>query len=427
MRSSFVSKSAAAIKTQKPTGSLKTKLNNGLKVVSQENNGAISQLILAFRAGSRYEKVTQPGLVHHVRNFVGRDAQSYPGLQLVWSSAASGANLNSFATRDIFGVQISVARDQAAYALSILGHVAAKPAFKPWELEDVTPTILADLSQKTPYGIVFEDIHRAAFRNDSLSFSLYSSKGQVGAYKSQELAKFAAKHFVSGNAVLVGINVDGSILKSYAEECGVVPDGHIITNQGSPFRGGDYRRFARGNDVHIMVAGDGAAVGDLKFLAAQAVFLAHIGRASPLKFASLPGSTSGLALANLPEGVTGSAFQAPYDGSGLVGVYLLATGANADSAVRATVKVLRTTQVQDIEGCKRRAIADILFNAENNVYSAYDLATNALYNGPEQSELIAEIQKIQESDVQKYTKAAFERLAISAYGNYGRIPYADEL
>lgn len=99
-----------------------------------------------------------------------------------------------------------------------------------------------------------------------------------------------------------------------------------------------------------MVAGDGAAVGDLKFLAAQAVFLAHIGRASPLKFASLPGSTSGLALANLPEGVTGSAFQAPYDGSGLVGVYLLATGANADSAVRATVKVLRTTQVQDIEG-----------------------------------------------------------------------------
>lgn len=61
-----MSKSAAAIKTQKPTGSLKTKviyllkpifsrlksnfqLNNGLKVVSQENNGAISQLVSRIR------------------------------------------------------------------------------------------------------------------------------------------------------------------------------------------------------------------------------------------------------------------------------------------------------------------------------------------------------------------------------------------
>ncbi|CAI2349068.1 unnamed protein product [Caenorhabditis sp. 36 PRJEB53466] len=425
MRSTIVSRSAAAAKAQNKAASLKTKLSNGLSVVAQDNNGAVSQLVLAFRAGSRYQASNQQGLVHHIRNFVGRDAQSYPGLQLVWSSAASGANLSSFATRDIFGVQISVARDHAAYALSILGHLAAKPAFKPWELEDVAPTILADLSQKTPYQIVFEDIHRAAFRNDSLSFSLFSSKREVGAYKSDELSKFAEKHFVSGNGVLVGVNVDGEILKNYAEESGSIADGRLITNHEAPFRGGDYRRFARGNDVHIIVAGSGAPIGNLKARATQAVFLAHIGRVSPLKFASIPGSTSGLS--TLPSGVVGSSFQASYDGSGLVGAYLLASGANADGAVRAAVDALKTPKVQDIEGCKRRAINEVLFNAENTVFSAYEHATNALHKGPEQSELIAEIQKVQPKDVEQFATTAFKRLAIAAYGSHGRVPYSDEL
>ena len=145
---------------------------------------------------------------------------------------------NSFASRDIFGVQISVARDDAAYALSILGHVASKPAFKPWETEDVLPTIRADLSQKTPYSRVFEDLHRAAFRNDSLSYSLLSSKNQIGAFKSDEMPKFADKHFVSGNRVLVGINVDHNILKNYAEESGTISEGSIVMNHMAPFRVG---------------------------------------------------------------------------------------------------------------------------------------------------------------------------------------------
>uniref|UniRef100_A0A8R1DIL0 Peptidase_M16 domain-containing protein n=1 Tax=Caenorhabditis japonica TaxID=281687 RepID=A0A8R1DIL0_CAEJA len=426
MRSSIVLRSSAsAAKAQNQASVLKTKLNNGLKIVAQDNNGAVSQLVLAFRAGARYQSAAQQGLIHHIRNFVGRDAQSYPGLQLVWSAAASGASLSSFATRDIFGVQISVPREQAAYALSILGHVAAKPAFKPWELEDVTPTILADLAHKTPYGIVFEDVHRAAFRNDPLSYSLYSSKREVGAFKSEELSKFAQKHFVSGNGVLVGINVNPSTLKDYAEESGAISEGLHVTNQAAPFRGGDIRRFARGNSVHVMLAGSGAAVNNVKARAIQSVLLQHIGRSSPLQFASLPGTQSALKI--LPDGVPGSAFQAAYDGSGLVGVYLIATPSNADTVVRTTVDALRNVKVQDLEVCKRRAVTDILFSAESASLSAYENATNALYKGPEQSELIAEINKVTAKDVEEFAKTAFKRFAVSTYGNADRIPYSEDL
>ena len=52
--------------------------------------------VLAFRAGSRFEDVNQKGLVHHVRNFVGRDSEQFLGVPLLWSTAAIGANLVSW-------------------------------------------------------------------------------------------------------------------------------------------------------------------------------------------------------------------------------------------------------------------------------------------------------------------------------------------
>ncbi|CAP36006.2 Protein CBR-UCR-2.3 [Caenorhabditis briggsae] len=429
MRASAVSKSAAAaLKTNGgPVAPIKEKLKNGLTVVAQDNNGAVSQLILAFRAGSRYQSVTQQGLVHHIRNFVGRDAQSYPGLQLVWQTGVVGGQMTSFASRDIFGVQISVPREESAYALSILGHVASKPAFKPWEIEDVLPTIRADIAHKSIYTQLFEDLHKAAFRNDSLAYSIYSSKKQVGAFGSEELSKFAAKHFVTGNGCLVGINVDGEILKSYGEESGTISEGQSVHNHMEPFRGGDYRRFARGDTVHIMISGAGSPLSELRQLASQYVFLAHIGRTSPLKFASVPGTMSGMGMAGLPSSFAGSAFQAPYDGTGLAGVYMVSDASHSDLAVRAAVKALRQTKVQDLEGCKRRAISELLFSMENSTHLAYEHATNALYKGPDASTLIAEIQKITDSDIEKYVKFTFEHLAIAAHGNHFKVPYSDEI
>lgn len=45
---------------------------------------------------------------------------------------------HSFSTPDYLGVRLSVPRDSSGLALSVLGHVAADPAFKEWELEDVS-------------------------------------------------------------------------------------------------------------------------------------------------------------------------------------------------------------------------------------------------------------------------------------------------
>ncbi|CAI5446000.1 unnamed protein product [Caenorhabditis angaria] len=424
MKTSIVTRSAAATKAH-ASKNLSTKLSNGLQVISKERSGAVSQLVLAFRAGSRYQSDKQSGLVHHIRNFVGRDTSKYPGISVVWSSAAIGANLTSFSTRDVFGVQMTVNRDHTDTALSILGHVASQPAFKAWEFEDVIPSVKSDLAFKNSYDYVLEGIHSAAFRQGSLANSIYAKRGEIGIYKSDDLNGFASKHFVSGNGVIVGINTNSQSLQHYADELLPINDGSNVVLSESPYKGGDFRRSGKGNDAHIILAGNGAAINDTNALAVQAVFLSHIGRVSPLKFATLPGLSSGLS--KLPFGVAGSAFHASYEQAGLVGVYLLANGENANAAVKSAFNILKSPKIEDLEGSKRRAIAEIETNYADGANEAIQRAIIALGKGPGRNALIESIKKVSASDITQFAQKAFAKPSLASYGAISQIPYVDEL
>ncbi|VDM52003.1 unnamed protein product [Angiostrongylus costaricensis] len=148
--------------------------------------------VLLFRAGSRYENLNQHGLVHHLRNSVGRDSANYPGLSLIWSSAVSGGRVNAFSTRDIYGVSLALPRDETSVGISILGHIA-QPAFKPWDFEDVLPTLKVDNAYKAAYDVAFEDLHRAAYRNGPLARSVYAPKVAIGKLSYKTLAEFSVR------------------------------------------------------------------------------------------------------------------------------------------------------------------------------------------------------------------------------------------
>lgn len=72
-----------------------SRLPNGLTVASLDMAGAVSQLVIAFRAGARYEEPREAGLVHHLRNAVGIDSKNYLGAQMLWQCGSVGANLVS--------------------------------------------------------------------------------------------------------------------------------------------------------------------------------------------------------------------------------------------------------------------------------------------------------------------------------------------
>lgn len=73
-----------------------SRLPNGLTVASVDLGGPVAQLVVAYRAGTRYEMPDEAGLVHHIRNCIGGDSQRYYGAQLLWQCGSAGATVVSF-------------------------------------------------------------------------------------------------------------------------------------------------------------------------------------------------------------------------------------------------------------------------------------------------------------------------------------------
>ncbi|ETN68300.1 putative bacteriochlorophyll 4-vinyl reductase [Necator americanus] len=383
-----------------------------------------STKVLLFRAGSRYEGPNQHGLVHHLRNSVGTDSAQYPGLSLIWSSAVSGGHVNAFSTRDVYGVSLALPRDETSVGISILGHIA-QPAFKPWEVEDITPTLKVDSAYRQAYDVAYEDLHRAAYRNGSLARSVYAPSTTIGKISYKALADFAAKHLTTGQAVLYGLNIEHDRMVQYGESHAPLNNGQKVDATPSPYKGGEWRRPSGGSLAHVLLAGEGAPLSNAKAMAVQAVLLSALGRSSAVQFSGSPGH-SAVSKAVAGNGAV-SAFQASYHDSGLAGVYLVADSTHIAKAVNSAASAIKNFKCSDLEAAKRCATNELLRASAHTYPTAIERATQILAGLTSDGAIVEAIQQVTASDVEAAAKKISSKFSLSCYGNIDEVPYVDTL
>lgn len=103
---------AAAAQSSAPlAAAVETKISrlpSGLSVASIELGGPVSSIVLAYRAGARYQQPDESGLVHQLRNNFGKDSANYSGIKLLWQLGSVGGNLTATHGKDILAVQTNV-------------------------------------------------------------------------------------------------------------------------------------------------------------------------------------------------------------------------------------------------------------------------------------------------------------------------------
>ncbi|VDK42003.1 unnamed protein product [Anisakis simplex] len=385
-----------------------SRLPNGLSVGSLDMNGAVSQLLIAFRAGTRYEQQpNEAGLVHHLRNAVGIDSNNYLGAEMLWHCGSFGANLMSTSSRDLFMVQMSVLRDHASVALSLLGELA-QPAFKPWDLEEVYGTLHADRQYLQPYDILLEKLHSAAFRNGPLGNELYAKKSKIGKITSKQLLNFASSRLVSGNAVLVGVNVTHQQILDYASTQLNITENNANPIVPSKYRGGEVRHNSTMQLAHVAIVGEGASLQDHKGMATQAVLSAALANGPSTKYSSGLGhgvvadavykASGGNMAAVLP-------INEVHSDAALVGVYLVSSGDNIAPLVTTAFNALKSFQISEntLKAAKLCAEMDALTACESSSTVAVDRAAQILACGHTMSasDFIGSIRNVTLDDVNK--------------------------
>lgn len=408
-------------------------LPNGLTVASVDLGGPVSQLVVAYRAGTRYEMPDEAGLVHHIRNSIGGDSQRYYSAQMLWQCGSAGASVNALMTRDLLAAQMSVIRDHAAIGLSLLGELA-QPAFKPWDLDDFKETLNIDRNYLRPYDVLMEKLHDAAFRSGPLGNRLYAKEKSIGTFDYQKLEKFAASQMVTGNAVLVGVNIPHDHILDYASSQFTLPEGSAVSLKPSPYYGGEERHKAIMKEAHIAIAGKGACLKNLKGLAVQGVLSAALGQGAALKYALGAGQGAVAravykASSGYPFGI--SAISEVYADEGLVGVYLVSEGDHIGPLCEAAVKAIKSFKIDDsaLQRAKSIATMNVLTRAELSENVALDRAAQILAIGRADtvSDLLKEISSVTVADVTKAADEMKSKLTLASHGNLYQVPYLDQL
>ncbi|KAM3725736.1 Cytochrome b-c1 complex subunit 2 [Dirofilaria immitis] len=410
-----------------------SRLPNGLTVASVDLGGPVAQLVVAYRAGTRYEMPDEAGLVHHIRNCIGRDSQRYYGAQLLWQCGSAGANVNAVMTRDLLAVQMSVIRNRAAVGLSLLGELA-QPAFKPWDVEDSSETLRIDRNYLKAYDVLVEDLHDAAFRNGSLGNYLYAKEESTGKFSHRKMEKFAASQMVTGNAVLVGVNISHDQILDYASSQFTLSEGNSVSPKPSPYYGGEKRHKSLIKEAHVAIVGKGASLKNLKSLAVQAVLSAFIGQGAAAKYAVGVGQgtvTKAVykASSGYPFGI--SSISEVYADEGLVGVYIVSEADHIGRLCDAAIKALKSFTVDDsaLQAAKNTATMNVLNQTESAENMVLDRAAQILATGKAEtvSDLLREITFISMADITKAADQMKSNLTFASYGNIYQVPYLDEL
>ncbi|VDP13298.1 unnamed protein product [Onchocerca flexuosa] len=342
-----------------------SRLPNGLTVASVDLGGPIAQLVVAYRAGTRYEMPDEAGLVHQIRNCVGGDSQRYYGAQLLWQCGSAGANV-------------------------------------------------------------------AAFRNGSLGNYLYAKKKSIGKFSHRKMEKFAASQMVTGNAVLVGVNIPHDHVLDYAGTQFTLPEGNSISPKPSPYYGGEKRNKSLIKEAHVAIAGRGASLKNLKSLAVQAILSAAIGQSAAAKYAVGQGTVTKAvfkASSGYPFGI--SAISEVYADEGLVGVYIVSEADHIGPLCDAAIKALKSFTIDDsaFQAAKNIATMNVLNRAESAENMALDRAAQILATGEAGtvSDLLREIASISMDDITKAADQMKSKLTLASYGNIYQVPYLDQL
>ncbi|XP_073947324.1 cytochrome b-c1 complex subunit 2, mitochondrial-like [Choristoneura fumiferana] len=401
-------------------------LPNKTFVAALDNGAPVTRVTVAFKAGSRYESPSDLGLAHVLRSAAGLTTTNASSFIIARKLAQAGASVTASGDREFIYYTLEATKENLSPALECLNNLVSNQEFRPWELSDNVPRLKYDIAALGPQVRAVDLLHKAAFRR-GLGNSLFISPKKIGKVSSESMQHFACSTLTPARCAVtvVGDAHDRAAMIAQALQ---LPSGESKGEPGK-FFGGELRKETGGDLAHVAIALQGAPAGTPQSLA-LAIAAKALGNGPVTKWgADL--SPLAKAIGNIgPFAAAG--FNVSYSDNGLFGVVLSVPKDEANNAIKAVAKVLKSSSLSAdaIKAGKSQLKVQLLSEADDGASLAESLAAQGLYTGSVKSpgELAAIIEQISSNDViQTVGNASKCPLAMASVGNLAFVPYVDEL
>lgn len=410
-----------------------SKLENGLKIASVDRQGLTASLGLFVSAGARHENSSSFGVAHMVELMAYKSTAHLSHLRTVKTLEQLGGQHTTHAKagREDTVYQVDVMREFVPLVVPLMVGNILFPRLLPWEVKAAqgkVKTARAAL-EADPDAMINELLHKAAYCNNTLGQSPVGSDRCIPYFTPETIRSHMLDHFAPERMVLVGVNVEHSVLSKWAMRS--FADYNAIPLKDRPntkatYTGGEARREGASPYAHFAIGLESVAWGSSE-LAPVALLQTILGGGSV---------SGGSSLSRLGDITTKngfvescSAFNTSYSDTGLFGVYSVVApdkAAEAATAVTAALKSLKTVSADDLKLAKGQLKGSLFRQADDAHTLLQDLGTQVLMTGNYNSPA-AFAQAIDAVTAEQVSSAASKLLSsrptLVAFGDTHTVPH----
>uniref|UniRef100_A0A336LZN4 Mitochondrial-processing peptidase subunit beta n=1 Tax=Culicoides sonorensis TaxID=179676 RepID=A0A336LZN4_CULSO len=183
-----------------------TRLDNGLRVASEDSGAPTATVGLWIDAGSRYETAANNGVAHFLEHmaFKGTSKRSQTDLELEVENL--GAHLNAYTSREQTVFYAKCLSKDVPKAVEILADIIQNSKLGEAEIERERGVILREMQEveSNLQEVVFDHLHATAYQGTPLGNTILGPTKNIKSIGRKDLKDYIDQHYKSPRIVLAG-------------------------------------------------------------------------------------------------------------------------------------------------------------------------------------------------------------------------------
>lgn len=188
------------------TGARKIQLENGLKVILEENHSAPVVAVNAWvKTGSACEQEEEYGLAHVHEHMVFKGTKHRDVGEIAKVIEGDGGDINAFTSFDETVYFVTIASRFLPTALDVLSDAMENSTFDPYELTKELEVVMEEIrrGEDSPTRVLSEKIFSTAYAVHPYKRPVIGTKQSVGSLNRERVINFYNKWYSPSNMVLV--------------------------------------------------------------------------------------------------------------------------------------------------------------------------------------------------------------------------------
>lgn len=205
VRAPAPARAMSSLVVQTPTTQVKT-LSNGLRVATEESEGATATVGVFIDAGSAFEDDQNNGTAHFLEHMAFKGTTSRTREQLEEEVENIGASLNAYTSREMTCYYAQTFKDSVPQTVDILSDILQRSTHDEAAIERERGTILREAQEvaNDNFETTFDRLHAAAYQGNPLGRTILGSDENISKISRDDLQEYVKRFYRLPRMVVCG-------------------------------------------------------------------------------------------------------------------------------------------------------------------------------------------------------------------------------